>query len=112
MTDVQPYLQKMVDRFVGPAVQQSLQGFTKTLQFKFTDTDESWLIRTVDGREATLAQEALEMPDITITTTTDVLTGIMDKKVNAVMAYMQGKIQIKGSMEDLMKLKKLLISSE
>jgi putative sterol carrier protein len=112
MTDVHPYLQKMVDRFADPAVQQSLQGFTKTLQFKFTDTSENWLIRTADGREATLTQEALEMPDLTITTTTEVLTGIMDKKVNAVMAYMQRKIQTKGSMEDLMKLQKLMISSE
>ena len=34
MADIKPYLQKMVDRFANPAVQASLKGFTKNLQFK------------------------------------------------------------------------------
>jgi putative sterol carrier protein len=109
MADIKPYLQKMVDRFANPAIQASLKGFTKTLQFKFTDTNESWLIRTVDGKEATLSQEAVEKPDILVTISTDILSGIMDKKVNGTTAYMQRKIQVKGSMEDLMKLQKIML---
>ncbi len=109
MADVKPYLQKMVDRFAVPAVQASLKGFTKALQFKFTDTNEIWLIRCTDGKEATLAQEAVEKPDVLITTTTDVLAGIMDKKINGATAYMQRKIQTKGAMEDMMKLQKLMM---
>jgi putative sterol carrier protein len=109
MTDIKPYLQKMVDRFVNPGVQAALKGFTKTLQFKFTDTNESWLIRAVDGKEATLAQEAVEKPDILVTVATDILAGVMDKKINGTTAYMQRKIQVKGAMEDLMKLQKLML---
>jgi putative sterol carrier protein len=109
MADIKPYLQKMVDRFANPAIQASLKGFTKTLQFKFTDTNESWLIRTVDGKEATLSQEAVEKPDILVTISTDILSGIMDKKVNGTTAYMQRKIQVKGAMEDLMKLQKIML---
>jgi len=109
MADIQPYLQKMVDRFANPATQASLKGFTKTLQFKFTDTNESWLIRTVDGKEASLSQEAVEKPDILVTISTDILSGIMDKKVNGTTAYMQRKIQVKGAMEDLMKLQKIML---
>ncbi len=109
MANVKPYLQKMVDRFAVPAVQTSLKGFTKSLQFKFTDTNEIWLIRCTDGKEATLAQEAVEKPDVLITTTTDVLAGIMDKKINGATAYMQRKIQTKGAMEDMMKLQKLMM---
>jgi len=41
----------MVTAFANPTVQASLKGFTKTLQFKFTDTAETWLIKTVDGKE-------------------------------------------------------------
>jgi putative sterol carrier protein len=108
MTDVTPYLQRMVGRFDDPSVQTSLKGFTKTLQFKFTDTNENWLIKTVDGKEATLTQEAVENPEILITTTTEILTGIMDKKINGTTAYMQRKIQVKGAMEDLIKLQKLM----
>jgi putative sterol carrier protein len=109
MADIQPYLQKMVERFANPAVQASLKGFTKTLQFKFTDTKEDWLIKTVDGREASLTQEALEKPDILVTMTTDILAGIMDKKINGTTAYMTRKIQVKGAMEDLMKLQKIML---
>ena len=109
MADIKPYLQKMVDRFANPGVQAALKGFTKTLQFKFTDTNELWLIRAVDGTSATLSLETLEKPDVLVTITTDVLAGIMDKKINGTTAYMQRKIQVKGAMEDLMKLQKIMM---
>ncbi len=109
MTDIKPYLQKMVDRFASADVQASLKGFTKDLQFTFSDTNESWLIRVVDGKEATLVQEKAEKPDILVTMTTDTLAGIMDKKVNAVNAYMGGKIQVRGAMNDMMKLQTLMM---
>ncbi len=109
MLDVQPYLQRIVDRFANPSVQSTLKGFTRALLFKFTDTKEDWVIRTVEGKEATLTKESLATPDITITTTTDVLAGVMDHKINGMTAYMQRKIQTKGSMDDLMKMQKLLL---
>jgi putative sterol carrier protein len=109
MTDVQPYLLKIVDRFATPAIRGSLKGFTKVLLFKFTDTNEDWVIRTVDGKEAALAKETADKPDVTIITTTDVLAGVMDKRINGMTAYMQRKIQTKGPMEDLMKMQKLML---
>ena len=109
MEDIKPYLQKMVDRFANPSVQTALKGFTKTIQFKFTDTNESWIIRSENGMSATLSQEAIEKPDIIVTLSTEILAGIMDKKINGTTAYMQRKIQIKGAMEDLMKLQKLML---
>jgi putative sterol carrier protein len=109
MADVKPYFQKMLERFANPTVQASLKGFTKTLQFKFTDSSENWLIKTVDGKEAALTQEVVEKPDILVTMTSDILAGIMDKKINATSAFMQRKIQVKGAMEDLMKLQKIMM---
>jgi putative sterol carrier protein len=109
MAEVKPYLEKIIARFAQPNVQATLKGFTRNLQFRFTDTKEDWLIRSVDGKEGTLTQETLEKPDILITTTTDILAGIMDKKINGTTAYMQRKIQVKGPMEDLMKMQKLML---
>jgi putative sterol carrier protein len=109
MTDIRPYLQRIVDRFADPAAQAAFKGFTKTLQFKFTDTNETWLVRAVDGTSAAFAQEAVEKPDILVTMATDILAGVMDKKINGTTAYMQRKIQVKGAMEDLMKLQKLML---
>jgi putative sterol carrier protein len=109
MVNVQPYLQKIVDQFDNPKVQDSLKGFTRIMLFRFTDTREDWLITTVDGKEATLIKDSHTNPDLTVTTTAEVLTGVMDRRINGMAAYMQRKIQIKGSMEDLMKLQKLLL---
>ena len=71
MLDVQPYLQRIVERFSQPGVQTSLKGFTRALLFRFTDTHEDWLIRVMDGREATLVKESMTNPDVTIITTTE-----------------------------------------
>ena len=109
MVDVQPYLQQILERFSQPGVQTSLKGFTRVLLFRFTDTHEDWLIRAVDGKAATLAKETIANPDITIITTTDVLAGVMDRKINPLAAYMQRKIQTRGSMEDLVKMQKLIL---
>ena len=109
MADIQPYLQKMVDRFATPSVQTALKGFTKTIQFKFTDTNESWLLSTTDGKAASVTQGTVEKPDILVTMATDILIGVMDKKINGTTAYMQRKIQVKGAMEDLMKLQKIMM---
>ena len=46
---------------------------------------------------------------MTIILATEVLAGVMDKKINGMTAYMQRKIQTKGSMEDLMKMQKLML---
>jgi len=109
MAEILPYLQKMVDRFKDPALQTSLKGYTKNLHFKFTDTNEDYVIKIVDGKTATIVKEVPEKPDITVTITSEVLAGIMDKKINAMAAYMQRKIQTKGAMEDLIKLQKLMM---
>jgi len=109
MVDIQPYIQRIVERFGIPSVQTSLKGFTRVLLFRFTDTNEDWLIRTTDGKEATFEKGTLANPDVTVTTTTDVLAGVMDRKINAMTAYMQRKIQTKGPMEDLVKMQKLML---
>lgn len=108
MQDIQPYLRRIVDRFADPRVQAALKGFTKTLLFTFTDTRETWTIRAADGREAALAREAVEGPDIMVTTATDTLAGVMDGKINPAAAYLQRKIRVKGAMETLLKLQKLM----
>jgi len=109
MVDVQPYLQRIVERFSNPSIQSGLKGFSRALLFHFNDTKEDWVIRAVDGKEASLTKETLANPDVTITTTSEVLAGVMDHKINGMTAYMQRKIQTKGPMEDLIKMQKLIM---
>jgi putative sterol carrier protein len=109
MTDVLPYLSKFAGRAADPGAQAAMKGFTRTLMFTFTDSKEDWVVRFEDGREAGIAKETHPKPDLRFVTTTDVLAGVMDRKINGVMAFLQRRIQAHGPKEDLLKLQKLLL---
>jgi len=108
LADILPYLQRIQDRFSEPSIQESLQDFTKTLLFDFPDTKQSYVLSVVNGN-ATLEEKTIANPDIRVTSNTDVLAGIMDKKVNPITAYMTRKIKAQGAQEDLMRLQKLML---
>jgi putative sterol carrier protein len=108
MADIEPYLRRIAGGFSKPSVRAALKEFTRTLQFSFTDTGETWLIRTADGKPATLSREAVAKPDIAVTISSGDLIGIMNKTTNPVTAYMQGRIRVTGGAQDLMQLRKLL----
>ena len=67
------------------------------------------VMRAVDGKEASFAKETIDKPDVTVTSTTDVISGVMDKKINPMTAYMQRKIQVKGAMDELLRLQKIIM---
>jgi putative sterol carrier protein len=107
MTDILPYLERVRTRFAEPTLQATFKNFSKTLQFEFPDTRQFFLLTVVNG-QATLEEKGIEKPDVKTTATTDVLAGIMDKKINPMTAYMTRKVKVQGAQEDLMKLQKLL----
>ena len=108
MTDIHPYLERIRDQFSEPTIAESFKDFTKTLLFEFPDTKQSFLLTVVNGI-ATLEETASTAADLKMIANTDVLAGIMDKKVNPMMAYMTRKVKVEGSQEDLMKLQKLML---
>ncbi len=107
MADILPYLQRVQERFTDPANRDYFKDFTKTLLFEFPDTKQAFVMTIVNGN-ATLEEKTIEKPDIKTTANTDVLAGIMDKKVNPMTAYMTRRIKVQGAQEDLMKLQKLM----
>lgn len=108
MADILPYLQRIQQRFSEPSIQASLQDFTKTLLFDFPDTKQTYVISIVNG-DATIEEKSVPNPDIKVTANTDVLAGIMDKKINPITSYMTRKIKAQGAQEDLMRLQKLML---
>jgi putative sterol carrier protein len=108
MTEILLYLERIRARFSNPEVQETFKDFTKTLQFEFPDTGQIFLLTVVNGN-ATLTEGATAAPDIKITANTDVLAGILDKKINPIMAFMSRKIKSQGAQEDVMKLQKLML---
>ena len=100
---------RMTQKFSEPSVQESLKGFTKTVQFSLTDVKEDYLLAFEDGK-LSRAEKATPggIADITVIASNELMDEILDKKANAVVSYMSGKIKIKGDLNDLMRLQKLL----
>jgi putative sterol carrier protein len=107
MTDILPYLERIRDRFADPALHATFKTFSKTLQFEFPDTQQFFALAVVNG-QATLADQGVERPDIKVIADTDILSGILDRKVNPMTAYMTRKVKVQGAQADVMKLQKLL----
>ena len=109
MADIIPLLDRIKGRFDEPSIQESFKGFTKKIMFDFTDTKEQYLLSVVDGKQASVEKSSPQAADVLVTISTDTLAGIMNRKTNPVTAYMTRKIKVKGSMDDLMKLQKIML---
>jgi putative sterol carrier protein len=107
MTEIRPYLERVREHFSDPKVQDSFKAFNKTLLFEFPDTQQIFALIVSEGK-AVLHEKAAENPDVRVTINTDILAGIMDRKVNPITAYMTRKIKVQGAQDDLLKLQKLL----
>jgi len=99
---------KLRDRFADPSVQESLKGFTKTMQFSFTDLKEDYVFNINDGKLAGVEKKSLPNANIVITVANSLMEGIMNKTSNPMTAYMTGKLKVKGPMDDLMRMQKLM----
>lgn len=108
MADIVPYLERICTRFDQPAIRQTFQGFDKTIQFFFPDLQRTFVLSIAQDGSAQLDEKTLPQPDVTVTTRSDILAGILDRKVNPEVAFITRKLKASGKMEDLLKLQKLL----
>lgn len=108
MADIVPYLEHIRARFEQPETRSAFQGFARTIQFTFTDLKRSFALSIAHDGNATLTEETVPQPDIKVTTSSDILAGILDRTVNPELAFITRKLKASGSMEDLLRLQKLL----
>jgi putative sterol carrier protein len=108
MADIVPYLEQLCARFAQAERQAAFRGFTKTLQFTFPDLQRDFTLSIAEDGSATLAEQTVSQPDVKVTTSSDILAGIMDRTVNPIQAYVTRKLKVAGQMEDLLRLQKLL----
>lgn len=108
MADIVPYLERIHARFEQPETRKSFQGFARTIQFVFSDLRRNFVLSIAQDGSAALTEEAIPRPNITVTTNSDTLAGILDRTVNPELAFITRKLKVSGKMEDLLKLQKLL----
>jgi putative sterol carrier protein len=106
--NIEASLKIVKERFHAPEVVKSLEGFTKKVLFEFNDLNISYLLKIENGQLKELTKEFIENPDVKITMSSNTFVDIINKKTNPIKEYSLGKIKVKGSMSDLLKLRKLL----
>ncbi|MHA2333027.1 MAG: SCP2 sterol-binding domain-containing protein [Candidatus Hodarchaeales archaeon] len=101
-------LTKMTSKMDDPKYQKRFADFNKTMQFNFTDVEEASCHLIFQAGTAEIKEGTAENPDMTITTTTETIMGIMSGKISPTRAFMGGKLKAKGPMNDMLKLQALM----
>jgi putative sterol carrier protein len=99
-------IKKMVRKLDDADMAERFEGFEKTLQFNFTDTDNYYLV--FKDSKCEIIEGEITDPDITITTESQVIIDIMDRELSPTKAFMGGKLKAKGPMTDMLKLQMLM----
>ncbi len=81
-----------------------IQGMDCIYQFDITGDDGGQWYITIAGGDATVTQGAAESPSITITMEASNFINLLQGKLNPQMAFMTGKLKIKGDMALALKL--------
>ncbi|MFX1503200.1 MAG: SCP2 sterol-binding domain-containing protein [Promethearchaeota archaeon] len=96
----------MVSKLDDPDMAERFEGFEKTLQFEFNDTENYHLI--FKDMKCEIKDGNIDDPDITIITDSQVIIDIMDGELSPTKAFMGGKLKAKGPMNDMLKLQMLM----
>jgi putative sterol carrier protein len=96
-----------MQRFYEEKALKAFQGWTRTMQYFFTDIEEFWYVRVVNGKPGEPAEGRVEKPEVLYEMSSDTFAAIARREITGMKAYMQGKVKVKASMGDLMKLQKL-----
>lgn len=106
--EILKHLQTVRQKFKDPETKTKFTGFDRTLEFQFTDLNASYHTRIHDQKMEPFTQGSLEKPNLLVTTDSSTLIGILEGRLSPLDAYSTGKLKVKGSMTDLLKLQILM----
>ncbi len=85
-----------------------IEGFNGTLLFTINgDQGGTWTV-DIHNQQLNIKGEAVPNPDITITMKDGDFVNFINKKLSGQMAFMTGKLKVKGNMQLAMKLNGLI----
>jgi putative sterol carrier protein len=87
---------------------KKIESFNGTLLFNINgDKGGSWTV-DIHNQQLNVKAEAIATPDITITMKDGDFVNFINKKLSGQMAFMTGKLKVKGNMQLAMKLNGLI----
>lgn len=108
LSEVEKRVMAIVERSKDPSVSESLRGFSKVVALDFPDLGLSYALHFEDGSVKRVESGVVEEADIRVSLPSSTFVNIVDKKTSPVKEYQLGKLKVKGSLSDLLKLRKLL----
>lgn len=107
---VEALLKETIDRFNkkvegDPNLKAELQGVKKVIQVEITD-GEQYNFTLENAHVGELNKGATQNPDIRIIASSETLHQLRSGELRVMKAYATRKIQVKGSIEDLLRLRK------
>ena len=110
MADEQALLKALDEqrlRFTDSKIAKEFSSWNKTMQYHFTDGDEYYLIRFIEGQPQPPAREQVSNPDIQYEMDSATFFAITRGEISGLKAYLQKQVKLKASMPDILKLQKL-----
>ena len=103
-------ISELFDILTDKAAELTLDSaLSANILFNITGSEPAtWSGRVHDGRAELHQGETLDEPDITVTAESETALAIYEKKLNPLMAFMTGKIKVKGDMSKVALIKGLL----
>ncbi len=105
--EIRAELNNFRSKITNEKLTRHFKKWNKTMQYHFTDIEEYWYIKLVNGFPEEPVKGQVEKPEISYKIATDDWLDLMHGKVKGLKLYNQGKIKIKASMPDIIKLQKL-----
>lgn len=101
------YLDEQSKKYAHEKVVKSFKNWNKNLQYHFTDTDEYYTIKLVNGQPEPVIKGKIEKPDIEYIMSTETFIALSKKEISGFKLYQQKKIKVKATMLEILKLQKL-----
>ena len=100
-------MKKFFVKMTSEKFARHFKTWNKTMQYHFTDIDEYWYIKVIDGQPQDPVKGKVEKPEISYQMSTTDYFALMRDEVKGLKLYNQGKLKIKAAMPDIIKLQKL-----
>lgn len=106
---MQPQIQLMIDKFhrrmaKDEEARKEVEPITKTLNIDLGE--EKYSMKLEQAQIVDFKEGLYDEADITLITTPESLTGLIDGTLRPMRAYVTKKIVVKGKIQDIMHLKK------
>ena len=107
---VEQFIKDMIEKFnakvaAEPAFEKEMQGMKKVVQIDVSD-GEKFFFTLENARIGPLSKGSVASPDIAVIGSTETFMQLKSGELRPMKAYALRKLKVKGTLEDILKLRK------